>query len=103
MIWLTRYADPRSRWWWFGYLYVVLALFLGEYVWATQSAYSRALLPMIVSFNVLLYQTQRGGPAYRWWWWLGNLGFLDRALPGILILAAVGAAARWRGASRAGG
>jgi len=102
MIWLTRYADPRSRWWWFGYLYVVLALFLGEYVWATQSAYSRALLPMIVSFNVLLYQTQRGGPAYRWWWWLGNLGFLDRALPGILILAAVGAAARWRGASRAG-
>ncbi len=83
MIW-----DPswRSIWWRFGIGFACLAMVIGPWVWATQSAYSRCLLPLTVSFNVLLAQSSMSRPAHRKWWLAGNLGFLDRAAGGILLL-----------------
>jgi hypothetical protein len=41
---------------------------------------------MTVSFNVMLFQSSMSRNARGKWWIAGNLGFLDRAAIGIVIL-----------------
>jgi hypothetical protein len=93
-IYLLRHTSWRSKWWQFGIGFVFLAIMIGPWVWSTQSAYSRCLLPLGVSFNVLLSQTSMSRGAHWKWWLLGNLGFLDRAAIGIVVLVVSEAA--WR-------
>ncbi len=90
VIWLVRCFAWRSEWWRWGAPYILLTIAIGDYVWASQSAYSRCLLPMTVCFNVLLYQNDLSKKANRWWWLLGNLGLLDRAAIGLLLMGIVG-------------
>ncbi len=87
VVFLLWKSSLRSAWWQFGFGFVCLAIMIGPWVWATQSAYSRCLLPMTVSFNVILSQSSMLRHN-RWKWWIaGNLGYLDRAAIGILLLA----------------
>lgn len=83
---MLRLASWRSNWWLFGIGFVLLAIVMSPWVWATQSAYSRCLLPLSVSFNVLLYQSSLSQSKHWKWWIGGNLGFLDRAALGIFLL-----------------
>jgi hypothetical protein len=95
-IWMVGHTNFRSRWWSLGAGAVLLSMLIGDFVWASQSAYSRCLLPMTVAFNVTLFQD-----AYlpverkRVWWWVGNLGLLDRGAIGIVLLAAIRLAIGW--------
>ena len=86
IVFMLRETSWRSKWWQFGIGFVVLAIVISPWVWATQSAYSRCLLPLTVSFNVLLSQSTLSRPTHWKWWVWGNLGFLDRAAFGILLL-----------------
>jgi hypothetical protein len=89
VVWMIWKRSWRSPWWQFGAGFVCLAIMLGPWVWATQSAYSRCLLPMAVSFNVLLFQSSLSRKARGAWWVAGNLGFLDRAAIGIVLLGLI--------------
>lgn len=86
VIYLLRYPKWHDKWWRFGIGFAILALFIGPLVWATQSAYSRVLLPLTVSFNICLFAANLPQVQHRRWWWIGNFGLLDRALPGLLAL-----------------
>ncbi len=86
IVFMLRHTSWRSKWWQFGIGFVLLAMMISPWVWATQSAYSRCLLPLGVSFNVLLSQLRMSRSTHWKWWVLGNLGFLDRAAIGILLL-----------------
>lgn len=89
VIFLLSHASLRSKWWHFGIGFAILAIFIGPWVWSTQSAYSRCLLPLTVSFNILLAQTNDHRSNFMKWWLLGNVGYLDRAVPGLLLLLVV--------------
>jgi hypothetical protein len=87
VVFLIRYWNLASPLWRFGIGFAVLSLVLGDVVWQTQSAYSRALLPMMLSFNLLLSQLAPAIKRRTWWswFWLGNIGLLDRAMPILLV------------------
>ncbi len=95
IVFLIRQTSWRSRWWQFGIGFAVLAIVIGPWVWATQSAYSRCLLPLAVSFNVLLSQSNIDRSRHWKWWTLGNLGFLDRGAIGLFFLLIVNIAWGW--------
>jgi hypothetical protein len=100
VVWMAAYGDSQSRWWWFGVGFVPLFMLVGHHVWATQSAYSRCLLPLTISFNVMLYQANLPTSRHRWWWVLGNLGLLDRAIPGLVVMTIARICAGWRSLSK---
>ena len=97
-IWMVRQMDWRSRWWLFGAGAVLLSVVIGDFVWASQSAYARCLLPMTVAFNVTLFQhAYLTSERKRVWWWMGNLGLLDRGAIGLVFIAALRLAGGWAG------
>ncbi len=99
-IWMVRNTNLRSRWWMLGAGSVLLLIVIGDFVWASQSAYSRCLLPLTVAFNVTLFQeAYLPAKRKRVWWWLGNLGLLDRGAIGIVFIAAIRLASGWVGKS----
>jgi hypothetical protein len=88
--WMVKKVNLNSPWWLLGAGAVLLTVVIGDFVWASQTAYSRCLLPMTVAFNVTLFKyeyltTERK----RIWWWLGNLGLLDRCAIGIVLIAVI--------------
>jgi hypothetical protein len=64
-----RYPRPASAWWRIGFVYSLLLVFLGSWVWSGYWAAFRAVLPMTVAFNLLL----PGDRSFWPWWIAGNL------------------------------
>lgn len=88
--WMVRRVNLLSPWWLLGAGAVLLTVIIGDFVWASQTAYSRCLLPMTVAFNVTLFQYEYlSTERKRAWWWLGNLGLLDRCAVGIALMALI--------------
>ena len=87
----TMFAWPAwsNRWWRLGIGFAILSVVIAQPVWASQSAYSRVLLPLTLAFNlVLLQHFEQGRLGGRWYtilFWIGNVGLLDRAIPGLLL------------------
>ncbi len=68
-------ARPRMNApaWRFGIAFVLLLIFLSDAVWVKQFAYSRVLLPLTFSFNLLIHEYETGA-RYATLFALGNLG-----------------------------
>ena len=85
------YLLSRWRWndefWRFGIGFACLTVVIAFAVWESQSAYSRVLLPLCISFNALLLRDSQAMSfrQYLIWFWLGNIGLLDRAIPGLVV------------------
>jgi hypothetical protein len=84
--------DWKNEIWRFGIGFAVLALFLAQPVWEAQSAFSRVLLPLTIAFNIQLAaefrrrrDAKQSNRSTFIWFWVGNLGLLDRALPVLVI------------------
>ena len=75
MLYLAVKPRLSSAVWRFGIGFAVLLALLGASVWAEQNAYSRVLLPLTFSFNLLIHRHESG-----WrlglWYLLGNGGML---------------------------
>jgi len=74
---LTR-PEPRSSLWLYGIGFAVLLWMLGPPVWTEQAGYTRVLLPLTLSFNLLLLE--RRPTAFGYWFVLGNVGLCGMAL-----------------------
>jgi hypothetical protein len=74
-------AKPRiaSDIWRFGIGFVLLGFFLGDAVWVEVFAYSRVLLPLTFSFNLLLHKYE-SGKRFVVWHIIGNSGMCWSAL-----------------------
>ena len=69
---LWRTPQFSSPWWRIGAAYSFLLLFLGTWVWSGYWAVCRAVLPMTITFNLLLPVNRAFWPL----WILGNLTVL---------------------------
>ena len=63
----------KDQIWRFGVGFVLLMLILSMAVWKEQFAYCRVLLPLTVSFNLLIYKFESGKSFYSWFV-AGNIG-----------------------------
>jgi hypothetical protein len=70
--------DPRSTLWLYGIGFAVLFWLIGPPVWAEQGAYTRVLLPLTLSFNLLLLERRPTGFPY--WFTAGNIGLCSMTL-----------------------
>jgi hypothetical protein len=77
-VYLLSRPEPRSRLWLFGIGFAILLWLLGPLVLAGQQAYTRALLPLTLSFNLLLLERRPAG--YGYWFVAGNIGLCGMAL-----------------------
>ncbi|GEM_PF-3837001 len=65
--------------WKAGIGFVALFCFLGPSVWAGQYAYARMMLPLTVSFNLMIAR-QKQSPAFWIWFGAGNAGMAEMCL-----------------------
>ena len=77
-LYLMSRPEPRSALWLYGIGFAVLFWLIGPPVWAGQQAYARVLLPLTLSFNLLLLE--RRSPDFAYWFVLGNIGLCGMAL-----------------------
>ncbi len=72
---LVRYPRFESSAWRYGVAVVPLMLVISDAVWEEQIAFSRALLPLTASFNLLVHAHEEGR-SYVCWYIAGNAGML---------------------------
>lgn len=89
-IYLLSRPEPRSALWLYGIGFAVLLWMLGPPIWVAQTAYTRALLPLTLSFNLLLLE--RRPATFGYWFVLGNMGLCGMALkiPYVALMKVVG-------------
>jgi hypothetical protein len=69
---------PSSPIWLYGIGFAVLLWVISPPVWLGQLAYTRVLLPLTFSFNLLLLERKQAG--FAWWFALGNIGLCGMVL-----------------------
>ena len=77
-VYMLSRPDPRSALWLYGVGFAMLLWVIGAPVWAGQQAYTRALLPLTLSFNLLLLE--RRPASFYYWLVLGNIGLCGMVL-----------------------
>lgn len=80
-------SKPRwlDRYWQFGIAFALLLFVLGPSVLAGQYAFTRVLLPLTFSFNLLIHQHENN-PGFLTWFVLGNIGLGGLAFRFVLTL-----------------
>jgi hypothetical protein len=77
-LYLLARPDLRSPIWLYGIGFALLLWVIGSPVWAEQQAYTRALLPLTLSFNLLLLERRQ--TEFAWWFVPGNIGLIGMVL-----------------------